>query len=280
MLSIDDLPMALVLVALALHLQGERRATALLARPRSARARWRAGCFYGGLAAIVVALAPPIETYAPRLLWVHMAQHVLLLAVAAPLIALGAPWMSIWRPLPLGLRRALAKTVVRSRWFGPVRWVARLFGRPLPAWIAFNTSFICWHLPFAYDFALRSPTAHALEHLTFVLFAVLMWVQVLDSPPLRRRLRAPARVAYVLGADVIGWLLSIVLAFAAHPIYPSYAHVSHRPAGLSALADQQLAAGMMLGPGSFAATLYVFIGLYRWLGQDSETKPARRRQYA
>jgi cytochrome c oxidase assembly factor CtaG len=107
-----------------------------------------------------------------------------------------------------------------------------------------------------------------------------MWVQVLDSPPLRSRLRASTRVFYVLGADVVGWLLSVVLAFAPHPIYPAYAHLLHRPGALSALADQQLAAGMMLGPGSFAATLYVFIGLYRWLGQDADAKSARRRQYA
>src|SRR5437868_973544 len=106
----------------------------MLARPRSSAARWRACAFYAGLACIVVALATPIDTLAPKLLWVHMAQHVLLLALAAPLIALSAPWMSIWRPLPLGLRRAVARSMVHSRALAPLRWIARLLGRPVPAW--------------------------------------------------------------------------------------------------------------------------------------------------
>jgi putative membrane protein len=283
--TLDGLPLILVGVSFMLHLLGERRAAILLGRPRSRKARWRAFSFYCGLAAIVVALAPPVDTLAPKLLWVHMLQHVLLLAVAAPLIAHGAPWMSIWRPLPLGLRRSLAKGVARSPACAQLRWIARLLGRPLPAWIAFNASFLAWHLPFAYDLTLRSEAVHALEHMTFVVFGVLMWVQVFDSPPLRSRLRASTRIYYVLAADVVGWLLSLVLAFAGHPLYGAYAHLAHRPGGISALADQQIAGGVMLGPGSLAATLYVFLGLYRWLGQSGEAQagePERphRRQYA
>jgi cytochrome c oxidase assembly factor CtaG len=120
---------------------------------------------------------------------------------------------------------------------------------------------------------------HALEHLSFVLFGILLWAQVLESPPLRIRLSAPRRVYYIVAATAVGWLLSLVLAFAPHPLYPAYTELVHRPGGISALADQQLAAGVMLGPGSLAATLFVFVGLFRWLGQDEELR-ARRRQYA
>src|ERR1700745_3033212 len=111
--------MLLVAVAFALHVAGERRVAAMRRRPRDRRARWRAASFYAGLATIVVALEGPIDTYAARLFWVHMVQHVLLLTVAAPLIVLGAPWMSIWRPLPLGFRRGVAGTIAPDPWAGP-----------------------------------------------------------------------------------------------------------------------------------------------------------------
>ncbi|MBV9472141.1 MAG: cytochrome c oxidase assembly protein, partial [Solirubrobacterales bacterium] len=120
----------------------------------------------------------------------------------------------------------------------------------------------------------------AIEHLTFVAFGVLLWAQVLDSPPLRARLGAVQRVYYMVAATAVGWLISLVLAFATTPLYAAYAHLAHRPGGISALADQQLAAGVMLGPGSLAATVFVFLGLYRWLGQDATGKPRGHAEYA
>ena len=136
-----------------------------------------------------------------------------------------------------------------------------------------------WHIPAVYDFALRHEGVHMLEHVTFIAFGVLLWIQMFESPPMRARLALSVRVYYVLAFDVVCWLLSLVLAFASHPLYPAYAHLAHRPGGLSALADQQIAGGVMLGLGSLAATLYVFWGLYRWLGAPRESTPPGR-QYA
>ena len=278
--SVVDLPLAIVGAALCLHLLGEHRAAALRRRPRSRRARWRAVAFYLALATIVVALASAIDTLAQKLFWVHMVQHVLLLGVAAPLIVLAAPWMSIWRPMPLGFRRGVARTVIRSPACAPLRWLGNALAQPAPAWVVFNANLVFWHLPFAYDETLRSTAVHALEHLTFVAFGVLLWAQVLDSPPLRARLGAVQRVYYMVAATAVGWLISLVLAFATTPLYAAYAHLAHRPGGISALADQQLAAGVMLGPGSLAATVFVFLGLYRWLGQDATGKPRGHAEYA
>lgn len=270
------LPLALTWAALALHLAGERRAVVLTGRPRDRRARWRAYSFYAGLLTIFIALGSPIETLSEKLFWVHMTQHVLLMTVAAPLIVLGAPWMSIWRPLPLGWRRSVARTVARSPALAPARAFGRWISRPLGAWLAFAITLIAWHIPGAYDLTLRSTLAHALEHTTFMACAILLWAQVLSSPPLKMRLSGVRRVFYITGATVVGWLLSIVLALAPTPLYPAYAHIAHRPTGISALADQQLAAGVMLGPGSLAMTLFVFAGLYRWLGEDENARRGGR----
>jgi putative membrane protein len=280
---IADFPLLLVAVACALHVAGERLVARRRRRPRDRRARLRAASFYAGLVTIVIALAGPIDTYADRLFWVHMVQHVLLLTVAAPLIALGAPWMSMWRPLPLEFRRGAARTVTRARWAAPLRRLGRAFGRPLAPWLAFNVNLIAWHIPGVFDLTLRHLAIHALEHTTFLLTGVLLWCQVIDSPPIRARLRADLRVYYMLGTGAVGWALSLVLAFAATPLYPVYAHLADRPGGISALADQQLAAGMMLGPGSVSVTIFVFVGLYRWLspdGDDAEQPSWRRRSAA
>jgi cytochrome c oxidase assembly factor CtaG len=264
---LDDLPLLLVAVALVLHLAGERRASRMRRRPRDRRARIRAAYFYAGLVTIVVALEGPIDTYSAKLFWVHMVQHVLLLSVAAPLIVLGAPWMSIWRPLPLGFRRGVAGPIARDRWAAPLRGTARALFTPLGAWLAFSITVAAWHLPAAYDLALHHVWVHALEHTTFLVCAILLWAQVIDSPPLRSRLRTDQRAYYMVAAGVVGWGLSLVLAFATTPLYPVYAHVADRPGGISALTDQRLAAGVMLVPGSLTMSIFVFIAFYRWLGR-------------
>ena len=270
-----DLPLALLSLVGCLHVLGEHRAVRLLGRPRSRRERWRAASFYAGLLVILAALASPIDTLAEKLFWVHMTQHVLLLTVAAPLIVLGAPWSSIWRPLPLGFRRTVAKAVSRSSWCRPLRALARLFGRPIPAWIAFNVNLVAWHVPAVYDLAVRNRAVHDLEHVTFLVFGVLLWAQVLDSPPLRARLSAIHRVYYIVASAIVGWIIALVLIFSSSPLYPAYAHLAHRPGGISALTDQQLAGGVMLVPGSLAMTIFVFVQLYAWIGMDEDV-PRRR----
>jgi putative membrane protein len=269
------LPLALVWAAFTLHLAGERRAAAMRRRPRGRQARWRAGSFYAGLLTIVIALVSPIDSLSQKLFWVHMIQHVLLLTIAAPLIVLGAPWMSMWRPLPLDFRRRAARAVAWSPWLAPLRATGRTLGRPLGAWLAFSLALLLWHIPAAYDLTLNHVWVHAFEHITFVLFGILLWAQVLDSPPLRLHLRPDQRVYYIISAAVVGWLLSLVLAFAPEPLYPVYAHIANRPGGISALVDQQLAAGVMLGPGSLTMTVFVFFGLYRWLDSPDEEQRTR-----
>ena len=74
---------------------------------------WRGMCFAGGLLVVLVALDSPVERLADDWFWAHMLQHVLLMMVAAPLLVLGAPWLPFWRPLPLGLRRWLARMLVK-----------------------------------------------------------------------------------------------------------------------------------------------------------------------
>src|SRR5262245_51822356 len=73
--------------------------------------RWSARqpiAFVAGLVAIFVALGSPLEPFASLLLQAHMAQHLLLMMLAPPLLWLGAPVFPLVRGLPAPLRSLLA----------------------------------------------------------------------------------------------------------------------------------------------------------------------------
>jgi putative membrane protein len=203
-----------------------------------------------------------------------MLQHVILLTAAAPLIALGAPWLPFWRPLPLRFRRGAAHAFVRGK-LSPVRRVALLLGTPVSAWLLFNVDIAVWHVPSMYDLTVRNAGVHYVEHISFIVFGILFWAQGIDSPPIRRRLTQFQQLVYMGTAAVASWLLAVVLTFSPHALYGAYVGVHHRPGGISAITDQQLAAGVMLGPGSIAYAIVIFYGIYAWLGADERPRPAR-----
>ena len=55
---------------------------------------WRAASFLGGVVSVWLAIGSPLASLDEYLLTVHMAQHLLLMTVAPPLLLLGAPVMS------------------------------------------------------------------------------------------------------------------------------------------------------------------------------------------
>jgi putative membrane protein len=253
-----DPSLAYVVIAAGLYALGGRRSR----RPSSAV---EAASFYAGLATIVLALDSPLDRYADQLFWAHMVQHILLLTVAPPLVLLGRPWPRMWRALPLDVRTSTGRAVARARWTAPLR----LLARPVPAWLLFNVTIVVWHVPSAYETTLNSGPVHVMEHAMFFFLGVLFWARVINPGPLRPRLVWPVRVAYVVGAMIVGWILAIALVVAPHPLYAHYATLLARPGGISALTDQQIAGGMMWVPGSLGYGITMLIGFYRWLEPES-----------
>ena len=237
--------------------------------------RWRAAAFYGGLLALVAALDSPIAAYDNRLFSVHMTQHMLLMMVAPPLILLGRPWLPIWQPLPLGFRRTVAKQLARGRWASPLRSGGRCLARPVVTLLVASGVMVVWHVPTLYDATVRNTGIHDLEHALFFVTSILLWAQLIDSPPFHARLDHLRRAAYGIAALTVGWFLAIVLAFAPSPLYAAYADQSSRPGGLSALADQQLGAGVLWVPGSIALTVAICVNFYLWLDPEAGRRPRR-----
>jgi putative membrane protein len=225
---------------------------------RGSRARrerpWRAQSFYAGLAALALAIAPPLDGLADKLLWWHMVQHALLQMVAPPLIVLGAPWLAVWRPvISLGGRRRVSRWIVAS----PVRAVARVFAAPVAAWSLFIGGIWLSHLPAVFDFAARHSLVHETEHVVFLGTGLLFWSRVLDSPPFHARITHVARLGFLVSAGVAEAALSVLILAQHAPLYAPYKTLSPRPEHLTALADQQLGGAIMLEPASIPLLIAV-----------------------
>ena len=261
------------LVTTALYALGARRRLRLVGAA-SSEWRWRGACFLAGVASIVLVLSPRYDPWADELLWAHMLQHIVLMSVAPPLIVLGAPWIPVWRGLPLSLRRPLARFAVGLP--AVVRAGFRALRDPYVVFVLGSVDLAVWHLPALYDLTLRSSAVHYTEHASFVVLGLLFWLQVLDSPPLHPRLTPLWRAGYATAGAATGWLLAIVLALAPTPIYPAYASLAHRPGGISALGDQELAAGVMIGIGAIPFSIAVFVLIYQWLDEERPRRPRRR----
>jgi putative membrane protein len=220
---------------------------------RRAVAWWRAASFFGGLAVVAAALMSPVHHAGDQLLSAHMLQHLLLVMVGAPLLAMGAPQLPFRLAVPRGWRPALE---VSGRLPG-VRAAGRALSHPASAWVVGVVTLWAWHLPALYDATIRDEGLHALEHLSFLASAILFWWVVLS--PGRRRLAPGTDVLFVFTAGMANGALGALFAFATSPIYPAYVPRA-AVLGVSALADQQLAGLVMWIPAGM-----VSLGVASWL---------------
>ena len=215
---------------------------------------WRLLAFLSGILALFVAVASPLDTFSDSLLFMHMAQHFVLMSVAPPLIVLGAPVVPMLRGLPRPVIRKFLQPLFRS---GVLPKIGSFLTRPKVAWIAMNVAYVGWHIPKAYEFALASENWHNCEHACFFFTSVLFWWPVIEPWPFRSqwvRSRSGDQgrwllLPYLLLADVVNTALSASLCFSGKLLYPSYAIVP-RLFGLSALNDQIAAGAFMWVMGS------------------------------
>ncbi len=246
----------------------------VLRRRHSRWGGWRLAAFLGGMAAVFVALASPVETFSGLLLYDHMIQHLLLMMVAPPLLWLGEPLFLLLRGLPRPLRVAWAAPLLR---WAALRRIFRTLTHPGVAWLPFVAATWLWHLPPAYELTLRSDGWHHLEHACFLGTALLFWYPVVRPYPSRPSWSAWLLVPYLFLVDLQNTALAALLAFSGRVLYPHYEAVP-RLGGLSALEDQAVAGVVMWVPGSVAFLLpLVFVGVR--LLQGNATSPTRQRGF-
>jgi putative membrane protein len=181
-----------------------------------------------------------------------MVQHILL-AYAVPLL-----WLT-------GMPSWLVRPLVSLPGVTPL---LRSLIHPVVAAVAFNVVFAAWHIPGLYEWALRDRFIHNLEHVTFLLTALLMWWPVLSPVSHLARLSSGSQVLYLLALSITQIPLFAYVTFASDVLYPTYA-LAPPLLPLTPLEDQQLG-GIIMHVVSmgvlFTALAVVF---WRWYRVES-----------
>jgi putative membrane protein len=222
--------------------------------------RGRTACFGAGLLAIIVAVDGPPDVLSEVSLTAHMIQHLLLQLVAPPLLLLGGPLVLLLRADPSWLPRRVLARLLRSR---PVR----LLAYPVTTLGLFTFVLVGSHLSPLYNLALERAWLHEIEHVVFLVTALLFWWPAIGVDPSPHRLRYPARLFYLfLGMPVMAYL-GLAIANSSRVLYPYYA--AHLPPwGASALGDQAAAGTIMWIAGTFTMVPAMAVVLLRWLDED------------
>ncbi len=213
--------------------------------------------FVSGWLALTAALSPPLDEWSEQWLAAHMVQHELLMIVAAPLMAVGAPIVGLWWALPSQLRSRVVAAVHRRS----VTAVWNVLTSPPSAFCLYGVAVWVWHLPALYDYALEHEAVHVVQHLCFFGTATLFWWGIAHGR--RGRMGYGAAVVYVFATTVHGGLLGALLTVSPRVWYAPY--VAHHPAGLTPLEDQQLAGLLMWVPASLAFVAAGLLLFTAWL---------------
>lgn len=251
-------------LALIVYLRGWRRGHAL--RPNKLPV-WRAICFSSGVLAFWLAIASPISVFDDVLLTAHMVQHLILMSVAPPLILLGAPAVPLLRGLPRPLLQWIFGPLLRSK---SVRKIVHGLLHPVTGWLTLNLAFLGWHIPVAYELALRSEIWHEVEHGCFFFTAILFWWSVIQPWPSRPGQSRWKVIPYLLTADFVNTGLSAFFAFSGRVLYPSYA-AAPRVFSLTPINDQIAAGAFMWVFGSLIYLVPAVAIVFRLARRDESS---------
>lgn len=225
----------------------------------------RAFCFYASILMCALALLSPIDVMAESLSWAHMVQHLLIMAVAAPLFILGAPGIAYIWALPQSGRKKANIAVQTVRKLRPSFY---FLIQPILLWGLYAATLWIWHLPSMYQWALGDKWIHDLQHLSFFASACLFWRVLLD-PVFKLKLGRGVALIYIFATSLHATLLGVFMALAPSAWYQDY--VGRTQAwNLNALEDQQLAGLIMWMPACAVYVLVTAFIFYSWLADQTK----------
>jgi len=259
-LSFDPGVFAYLAVGVTLYVRAVR-----VARGRGLEVtRFQQWAFAGGVGLWAVAFFSPVDNLAEDLLSAHMAQHLLLAELGGPLILVGlrAPVIFFFLPRPAMVALARRRTLRR---------VMRKLTTPLGAIATYAIVLYGWHFAPAFEAALHHPLVHALQHQSFFVISILVWLPAIE--PTRRRLRGELwKAGHIVGARMVGMFLGMAFIAMRSPAYDWYVGRTSEH-GLKPLADQQIAGGLMLSLDAAIILCAVAFFFFR-SGQDHDRAEA------
>ena len=217
-----------------------------------------AGWFMAGWLVLAAALVTPLHEAGERSFAAHMVEHELLMLGAAPLLVLSRPiGIALWA-FPQGVRRTLAAfgRGISTPW--------RALTAPATATLLQAAALLLWHAPRLFDLALANPGWHIVQHLSFLLTALLFWWAVLRG----HEHRIGVSVGCLFFTATVSGALGALMAFSSSPWYAGYASSGLDAFGLTPAEDQQLAGLLMWIPGGIVHALAGLALFARRLGRD------------
>ncbi len=225
-------------------------ATHLLAERNRVWPRRRTVNFLLGLGAIELALQSPVATFTQDYFTSHIIQHLLLMLVAPPLLALGAP-------STLFLQTSSRK--MKKHWLSFIRSGAfAIISHPISVWFIYYGFMFIFFLTPLIGIAMEHMALMDLINLAFLGGGTLFWWPIIGIDPiLHWRMGYIARVVNLLIGVPVESFLAIAILSERSPIAPMYT-VSDTHAG-----------GALLWILSEAMTLPALVPLFRrWVGSD------------
>ena len=196
--------------------------------------------FIAGWLVLAAALVTPLHEAGERSFAAHMFEHELLMLAAAPLLVLARPLgVALWA-FPQPVRQALASGghAVGAAWQALTAPVVATLLQAVALWL--------WHAPRLFDLALAHDGWHVLQHLSFMVTALLFWWAMLCG---RGERRLGLAIGCLFFTATISGALGALMAFSSSPWYAGYAASGLDAFGLAPAEDQQLAGLLMWVPG-------------------------------
>jgi cytochrome c oxidase assembly factor CtaG len=226
---------------------------------------FQASCFWAGWIALALALVSPMHWLGERLFAAHMIEHCILIAVAAPLIAIARPTAALLWVLPARGGAAF----VRLAHCRPVAATWAVVISPAIATLMHGGVLWAWHMPALYRLTLDSIGWHRCEHLAFTVTAMLFWWS------LARRVHQGTKVACLFVTTLHSGLLGLLLTLSPRVWYPTQSALAAEW-DLTPLQDQQLAGLVMWVPMSAVYTVAALCVASLWIGGASRASIAHR----
>jgi cytochrome c oxidase assembly factor CtaG len=230
---------------------GHDEAAPASAPPQPRLRRWLAAV---GGALVLACLVPPLATLAHRYVFAESIQFVVLAMAGPALIVLGAPWrfLRLYGPAQ---RLAAARRDRTSFLHGAVFL------------LAFIGVCLAWRLPPVIDALARYPALLAAEAVTLLAVGTALWLELVSSPPLHPRLPSHQRAVVAALAMWSTWIVAYVLGLSNGAVFRAYDATG---SGLSAVADQQLSAGLAWAVSAFCFVPVIFVTALNWLREQDD----------
>jgi len=197
--------------------------------------------FLAGMFFLWFAIGSPLSAFDDASLTVHMIQHILLMFVVPPFVLLGVPSLPLLHGLPPWFVRSMLGPFLRC---SPVRIGGRFLTHPVVCWTLAAVALIGWHVPSAFELALRSDFWHEVEHICFLSTSFLFWWPVIQPFPSEARWPRWSFPLYLFLGMLPGGALGAFLAFCDRVLYPSYAQAPTL-FRVTPLTDQIIAGSLM-----------------------------------